>query len=321
MARKSSRSPVITALKRACHDEAQAVGLLEQMRWGESPACPRCSDMDVYQMQSRGGGREANYRWRCRGCGDRFTVRTGAIFEESRLPLSVWCHALWRACASKKGVSAKQIERECEVSYKTALYLMHRIRWAMAEGWDGKPPLKGTVEVDETYVGGKPRYRKKRGEQKQTGRGTRKTPVVALVERGGNVRLQVMERVTARHLGQAIAENVDQSSRLITDDFGGYRYVGRYFRGGHEKIRHKYREYVRKGTDVHSNTVEGVFSLLKRGVMGTFHSISKRHLHRYLSEFEYRHNTRHDDDGERVRKLVRQSEGRRLVYTSQTDVA
>jgi transposase-like protein len=177
----------------------------------------------------------------------------------------------------------------------------------------GTKLLIGTVEVDETYVGGKPRYRHSGG----TGRGTTKAPVVAMVQRGGDVRFRYMERITAGNLEAAIAANASVSARLITDELNAYRGVGRAFSGGHHTVTHSQREYSRG--DVHSNTVESVFSLLKRGVMGTFHSISKKHLPNYLNEFEFRWNTRKADDGERVSRVIRAVEGKRLQYRESVD--
>ena len=226
--------------------------------------------------------------------------------------MRVWAHAMWRVCASKKGVSALQVKRETQISYKSALYLLHRIRFVMAEGAEAKP-IGGygkTVEADETYVGGKLR----RGENihNKRGRGTSKTPVIAMVERGGNIRFRVMERVTAETLGAALAENVDPSGRLMTDALRDYREPGRTFYGGHEAVNHTAGEYVRG--DAHNNTAESAFSLLKRGMMGTFHSVTKYHLHRYLAEFAFRWNTRYLADGDRAALAVRAVEGKRLRY-------
>ena len=238
-----------------------------------------------------GGGRNKDYRWRCRGCRKMFTVRTGPIFEESRLQLRVWVYAFWKACSSKKGISALQLSREMEITHKSALFVLRRIRHGL--GQDDAPKLQGTIEADETFVGGRPRYK---GQSKR-GRGTNKVPVLGMVERNGNVRFRMMERLTADRIGEVIAENADLTCRLITDDLNLYEPVGKAFKGGHEAVRHSAGEYVRMGTDIHSNTVESVFSLIKRGVMGTFHSISRKHLPNYLNEFEFRHDTRHVDDG------------------------
>lgn len=164
--------------------------------------------------------------------------------------------------------------------------------------------------VDETYVGGKPRNRRPGGQGQHS-----KTPVIGSVQRGGDVRLHVMERVTAAGLKKALEEQVDRSSRLMTDESSAYTLLGREFEGGHETVNHSRREYARG--DAYTNTIEGAFSLLKRGVYGTYHSVSKKHLHRYCSEFEFRYNARKVDDGERVARAVKAIEGKRLTYREQ----
>ena len=142
----------LAEIPRACINETAAVEFLEKQRWGNNPACPRCGDTDVAKMHDKDGNRNKRCLWRCHGCKKQFTVKIGTIMEDSRIPARVWCHAFWRACSSKKGVSALQISRECHITYKSALFLMHRIRFGMAEpNHDVK--LKGTVEMDETYVG------------------------------------------------------------------------------------------------------------------------------------------------------------------------
>lgn len=310
-------SPILSALRAAAQSEAAAVLFLEQQRWNGAPSCPRCGDIDVYAMKARDGERNKDYRWRCRGCKQFFTVRTGTIFEETRLPLRVWVTAFWKACANKKGISALQLSREMEITHKSALFVLRRIRHGL--GYDNEPMLKGTVEADETYVGGKPRNPRHSQAGKVAGRlpahASNKVPVMAVVERGGDVRFQALERVTGDTMTKFIAAHVDiLSARLMTDEHPGYRYVGGYMRGGHESVKHSLREYVRTGTDIHSNTVEGVFSLLKRGIVGTFHSVSVKHLPNYLNEFEFRHNTRKMNDGDRVAKAIRKVDGKRLTY-------
>ena len=315
MSNRAPKSPILAELRRATIDEKTAVEFFERHRWGSDTGCPRCGSTNVYQMSDRKTGvRNKDYRWRCRDCKRMYTVRTGTIFEETRLPLRHWCFAFWKACASKKGVSALQISRECEISYKSALFLMHRIRYAMAYGHMLPPArkLSGTVEVDETYVGGKPRYP---GKGKR-GRGTAKTPVLGIVERGGDVRFEVMDRVTAATLEHAVAEHVDTDSRLITDELNAYIRVGRHYRK-HDRIKHKDRQYVRG--DVHTNTVEGTFALLKRGIYGTYHSVSKKHLHRYLGEFAFRYNRRGINDDERVVAAIKRADGKRLPFRTLVD--
>lgn len=244
---KREASPTLKGLRVAANDDRAAVELLEARRWGAAPACPRCGDLSVYQMRdAQSGERNRDYRWRCRGCRRMFTVRTGTVMEESRLPLRVWCYAFWRACSSKKGVSALQISRKCEISYKTALYLMHRIRAGVAEL--AAPKLSG-IEADETYVGEKPRNRRPGGQGQ-----TDKTPVVGVVERGGDVRFRMMERVTAKGLAAALAECVEPDARLMTDESNAYTVLGRAYGGGHETVNHGRREYVRD--DAYTNTIE-----------------------------------------------------------------
>ncbi|MFG0326946.1 MAG: IS1595 family transposase [Phycisphaerales bacterium JB037] len=307
-----NKSEIVRGVPMACADESAAVEFMERRRWGDTPCCPRCGDTDVYQMKNRKTGqREAGYRWRCRGCGKQYSVRTGTVLEESRIPVRHWCYALWAACASKKGVSAKQIQRQTGVSYKSALFMMHRIRWAMTRSDDG-PKLSGTVEVDETYVGGKPRYKGwTAGGPKARKKWSDKTRVVGMVERGGSVRAEVSQGVTVKNLAACVREHVDRSSRLMTDENRAYNRVGPEY-ASHEKVTHSRGEYARG--DVTTNTVEGFFSLIKRGIYGTYHAVSKKHLHRYITEFEFRYNHRAIDDGARLEALIRSGEGKRLTY-------
>jgi transposase-like protein len=305
----SNKSALVAAIPRACADESAAVEFMETYRWKQTgPCCPHCGDTNVYQMKDRKTGeRNKRFLWLCKGCKRQYTVRVGTVFEDSRIPLRHWCFAFWAASVSKKGVSALQIKRQTGLTYKSALFLMHRIRWAMAD--ENPTKLSGTIEADETYVGGKPRYL---GQHKR-GAGSGHAAVVALVERGGRVRSMHMQRVTGANLAKAIRENVSpKDSRLITDERQWYNRVGREFAGGHEAVNHRNKEWARG--DVTTNTIEGVFSLLKRGIYGTFHSVSKKHLHRYLAEFDFRYNNRRIDDGARTALVIRQAEGKRLRY-------
>ncbi len=302
------KDKVLRDIPLACQDELAAVEFMESQRWGNTPACPHCGSIAVYQMKDAKGGRSKRYLWRCHDCKKQFTVRIGTVFEESRIPLRHWCYAFWAACASKKGVSAMQISRQCSVSYKSALFMMHRIRWAMAD--ETIAGLTGIVEADETYVGGKPR--KRSGKKYKHGRGTSKTPVSLVVQRDGPARARVIPDVTGKSLKAAIYEHVDPSARLHTDEFLSYKSLRYEWPGGHEVVRHSIEEFSRNG--VHTNTAESFFALLKRGLYGTFHAVSKKHLHRYIAEFQFRWNTRKLDDGRRLTAVIRAAEGKRLQY-------
>jgi len=231
-------SPILKALRAATHSEQAAVEFLEVQRWGDSPACPKCGSADVYRMTATDGSRNKDFRLRCRDCKVMLTVRTGTVFAETRLPLRVWVYAFWRACASKKGISALQLAREMEITHKSALFVLRRIRHGLgADTADQK--LVGTVEVDETYVGGKPRYRG----TKPHGRGTKKAAVVGMVQRQGEVRFRMMERLTSDRMIDVLREHADGTCRVITDDLNIYDPMGLVFKGGHESVRHSVREY------------------------------------------------------------------------------
>jgi transposase-like protein len=307
MKMKKIKDEVLSNIPEACTDELAAVEFMENQRWGKQPACPHCGSIKVSKMTDSNGGRNKRFLWRCHDCKRQFTVRIGTVFEDSRIPLKVWCHSFWRACASKKGVSALQISRECHITYKSALFLMHRIRYAMTVPQQ-QEKLQGTVEADETYVGGKPRFK---GYSKR-GRGTQKTPVLALVERNGNIRVRVIPNITSKTLKAEMQKEIDKRARIITDEFPVYRNIGKEFTGGHDVICHNRREYVRG--DVYTNTAESFFALLKRGVYGTFHAVSKKHLHRYIGEFAFRWDTRKLNDGARITKAIKNAEGKRLTY-------
>jgi transposase-like protein len=304
----SDKSEIVAKLPRACTDEVAAIAFMEEQRgWAAKPICPRCESENVYRM----GTTSERPLWRCRACNRQYTVRIGTVFEDSRIPLRHWCYAFWRACSSKKGASALEIKRHTGLTYKSALFLMHRVRFAMMDDSNDSPKLTGTVEVDETYVGGKARG-PKRGKQYWN---ARKMQVVALVQREGPIKTVTrpfgQQRVTAKTVKDIIRENVDPSATIYTDEWKGYRHLDREF-PGHETVNHGSREYVRG--NVHTNTVENFFGLLKRGLYGTFHSVSRKHLHRYVGEFAFRYNTRKMEDGERTREAIVRAQGKRLVY-------
>ncbi|MGA7056305.1 MAG: IS1595 family transposase [Terriglobales bacterium] len=304
-----SKSAVIENIPLACSDELAAVEFLEKQRWGNDPACIKCGSVEVYKMKdAKTGKRNRRYLWRCRDCQEQYTVRIGTVYEESRIELRHWCYAFWRACTSKKGVSALEIKRHCQISYKSALFLMNRIRFAMAPDPDA-PKLMGTVECDETYIGPrKTRYKGMSG----VGRSTSKIPVFCAVERQGEIRRRIVADVTAASLKGAIREEVDRRSRIVTDEFAAYRGLGKEYVGGHDTVAHSTKEFARG--DVHTNTAESSHALVKRGIVGIYHNVSREYLHRYLWQFDFMWNTRMLNDGERTVLAMKAAEGKRLMY-------
>jgi transposase-like protein len=314
-----AKSQIIRDLPIACSDERAATDFLECQRWGASPACPKCGDTDVRKMMNRDGTERSKLlRWRCMGCRAQYTVRTGTVMEDSAIPLRHWCLAFWKLCASKKGISALQIQRETGLSYKSALYLMHRIRFGLTP--DGPAPkLTGIVEADETYVGGKTPNRTRgerlalraQGHKRMPKQDNQKVPVVALVQRGGDVRAMVVPTVTASNVLAILTAHVDPSARLMTDDSNVYDKVGKPF-ASHDSVKHSLYEYVRG--EAHINSAESFFSRLKRQLYGTHHAMSPKHLHRYVAEVAFKHNTRWFEDGERVVRAIHGADGKRLRY-------
>jgi transposase-like protein len=287
---------------RLTEDEARTI--LENILWPDGPMCPHCKSRNATRITSK-SEKVRDGLLQCNACRGQFTVTVGTVMHRSHITLRQWVQAFHAMCASKKGISALQLQRNLGLkSYQAAWHLAHRVRFAM-KGGPLKKALKGTVEVDETYIGGKSRLGKR-------GRGSeRKTPVVALVERGGRIRTRPVERVSATALKRAIRENVRKDARIMTDDFSSYHGLDREFAGGHEIVNHGEREYVRG--DVHVNSAESFFALLKRGVHGTFHHVSKTHLHRYCDEFGFRWDYRKATDGERTVAAIQGVAGKRLI--------
>jgi transposase-like protein len=286
-------------------DEDQARLYLEKLRWPDGPVCPHCGAKDGhYPLQAKEGSKESVRKgvWKCNKCRKQFSVTVGTVFERSHVPLSKWLLATYLICSSKKGISSHQIHRMLGVTYKTAWFMTHRIRYAM----DQKPKRKlmGVVEADETYVGGKAPGKRGRG-------AWNKTPVFSLVERNGKVVSTVVERVTGRNLRAFMVKNVASTAKIMTDDYVIYSGVNVLF-ASHDVVQHKKKEYARG--KVHTNTVEGYFSIFKRGIIGVYHHVDSNHLHRYVSEFDFRYNERKIDDTKRSIKALIGIEGKRLMY-------
>ncbi|MBE0672581.1 MAG: IS1595 family transposase [Anaerolineales bacterium] len=281
------------------NDTETARQYIEKMRWPDGkPVCPHCGCVDdVYRLTPKVASKSPARLGvlKCKHCRKQFTVTVGTIFEGSHIPLNKWLQAIYFMCTRKKGISAHQLHRMMGVTYKSAWFMVQRIRHAMFD--DAKKPLiEGTIEADETYVGGKGRGKR--------GRGTSKAPVFSLIERNGKARSCHVDNVKGSTLTAIMNDNVNIKSQVMTDSYKAYN-------PKHQQVGHS-REYIR-GT-VHTNVAESYFSLLKRGILGTFHHVSKEHLQRYLDEFDFRWTHRKMADDQRMAKAVMQIEGKRLHY-------
>lgn len=289
------------------HNEGSARKYLENIRWKDGkPVCPHCGSInDHYPLKPKkftSGLR--NGVWKCKDCRKQFSVTVGTVFERSHIPLHKWLMAVQLICSSKKGMSANQLHRLLGITYKTAWFMSHRIRYAMEQNYHNKEKLIGIIEVDETYVGGKGKGKRGRGSKS-------KTPVFSLIERNGNVRSFRVEHVTAKNLKEIIRNNVDKTSTLITDEFKSYFGLDKEY-PIHYVVNHGKKEYV--NGIAHTNTMEGYFSILKRGIIGVYQHIGKQHLHRYLAEFDFRYNARNIDDFCRSDFALNSIGGKRLFY-------
>lgn len=289
--------------------EDEARGVLEGIRWPEGPVCPHCGSMKVTRLEAK-SDKVRDGVIQCNDCRGQFTVTVGTVMHLSHITLRQWVQGFYSMCSHKKGVSALQLQRNLGLhTYRAAWHLAHRIRIAMNEG-PLAGTLKGVVECDETYVGGKPR--RNRDRHNKRGRGTTKAPVMVLVERNGEAVSHPIERVDAENLKSAIRETVDRQSTIMTDEWAPYNGIGQEFAGGHHVVRHILGEYVNGSAS--TNTAESYFALLKRGVHGTFHHVSKQHLGKYCKEFQFRWNHRKVNDGKRAEAAIKGADGKRLTY-------
>ncbi len=305
-------SPKVDLRAAIYHDEDKARAHLEALLWPQGPVCPRCGVMDDRITKLAGKSTRPGV-YKCKDCRKPFSVTVGTVFERSKVPLTKWLLAAQLMASSKKGFSALQLMRMIGTNYETAWFMFHRLREAAADPKGG--PLGGEgkiVEVDETYIGGKEKN-KHASKKLNAGRGSvGKMPVVSLVERDGTTRSFHIANVTGKSLRPTLLKHIDAKSRLVTDESGVYLHVGKEF-SDHGTVNHTAGEYV-KADGTHTNTVESSFALLKRGVYGTFHSISEAHLHRYLAEFDFRANRRNISDAERANALLAAGKGKRLMY-------
>ena len=296
----------------------------EKQRWPDGAVCPFCGLVgESYRLKAKPDSKSPVRAgvWKCGGCRKQFTVTKGTIFEDSHIPLNTWLMAIHLICASKKGMSAHQLHRMLGVTYKSAWFMVHRLRYAAAQD-PMAVQLTGIVEMDETYIGGK---RRKSERPKKAKKGEQppdnpyiladKQAVLAMVERGGDVRSHhITTRVNAANLRPVIQHHVEYGARIMTDS--GTVLHGAIHPRKHDQVNHSAEEYGRyeRGVCISTNTVEGYFSILKRGIFGTYHHVGSQHLHRYLSEFDFRYNTRKITDGERSCRLIGKVSGKRLMY-------
>lgn len=320
----------IPALAAKVTDEASAYEFLEELRWGDEPVCPHCGTIgNAAFLNAKGEGRKTRTGkisprrvWKCREkeCRKQFTVLVGTIFHGTKIPVRTWLFVVVEMCASKNGVAAREIQRKYGLTPKSAWFMTQRIRHAMVDAAPGS--LVGTIVADETYIGGKPRY--KSGSMRAEGGEKHYPPkakVFTLLNRDtGEVRSRVVPDVTADTLSQAIMQSVDvDRSRLWTDESHVYNRVGTFFGLGHDAVYHAGHEYARG--EITTNAVESFFGQLKRSIDGTHHHVSHEHLHRYLAEFDFRYTTRRMTDAQRVNRLMGQTANRRLSYRPLTSGA
>jgi transposase-like protein len=293
------------------HNEQSAYDYVESLLWPDGPICPHCGSSGDKIGRLSGKTTRAGLR-KCYACRKPFTVKIGTIFEDSHAPLHLWLQAVHLICSSKKGISTRQLQRTLGCGMKTAWFMGHRIRAMMERKSDMfAPPLGGkgkTLEADVTYVGRKPGTKVGRG-----GAG-HMNPVFALVERDGEARSFHVPNITGNTLASKLSFHASRQSRFMTDEAPVFKELGWNF-ASHGSVKHSANEYVRG--DAHTNTIEGFFSILKRGVYGTYQHVSEAHLHRYLSEFDFRYNNREKvgiGDVERADRALIGAKGKRLTY-------
>ena len=288
------------------HNEAAAFAFVEQRVWPEGPVCPHCGGVErISKMQGK-STRQGLYK--CYQCRKPFTVRMGTIFESSHVPLHIWLQAMYLIAGSKKGISSNQLHRTLGVTLKTAWFMSHRIREAMRRG--DLAPMGGVVEVDETYIGNLP------NSGNPTAGYQHKMKVLSLVSRGtGEARSVVVERVCADSVLPIVKANIAAEAHVMTDSHRVYRKIIPPHFASHSVIRHEFNHYA--DGDIHTNTIEGFFSIFKRGMRGVYQFCSEKHLHRYLAEFDFRYSNRQAvgcNDEDRAGRLLSGIVGKRLTY-------
>lgn len=297
------------------HNEEEAYKFVESKLWPQGPVCPRCKGTD--RINKMGGKSTRIGTYKCYECRKPFTVKVGTIFESSHIPMRFWLQAIYLISSSKKGISSHQLHRTLGITVKSAWFMTHRIREAMRDG--GLSPLgtgSGTVEVDETFIG-RDFNKKPKGTKK--GRGyEHKNKILSLVDRStGRSRSMVVDNLQAKTLIPILRANIDKEARILTDEAGQYRHVRMHFRD-HGFVRHGIGEYVSKDDKtLHTNTIEGFFSIFKRGMKGVYQHCGHNHLNRYLAEFDFRYSNRIAngiDDQQRADLILKGAASKRLTY-------
>jgi len=279
-----NRPPSLFEILEKFRTEEACIAHLAQIRWPDGVRCLKCLGQRISEFHTKGKTGKPRHLYECMDCKYQFSVTTGTVFHDSHLPLTKWFLAIYLICSAKKGIPAKQLQRELAVSYKTAWYMAHRIRLAMQEDSEFCPKFVGIVEVDETYLGGRGTGKRGRG-------AANKVPVVGMKDRtSGQIRLQMVGNVKATTLAEFIRAHIAKGSHVHTDEFRSYLWLDSS-EFTHSAVNHR-DTYVRD--DVHTNGVENVWSLFKRGIMGIFHKVSSKYLPLYLDEFSFRFNNRDD---------------------------
>lgn len=282
----------------AIPDEQAAIDHFRALRWKDGAYCPHCGSVKVYHFSD-------NRTHKCGDCRQRFSIKVGTIFEDTKIPLRKWFAAIWMLTSHKKGIASTTLAKDIKVTQKTAWFMLHRLRHA-ATTKSFNAPLQGTVEADETFIGGKEKN-KHASKRKHVGTGgAGKIAVMGLQERGGELRTMIVDDLKAKTVQAEVAAHVEPGSTVMTDEFGGYRGLQKTY--DHQTVRHSFGEYVRG--EAHTNSIESVWALLKRQIYGIHHWVSDKHLSRYLSESSWRFNRRGFGEGERLNALIVASTGR-----------
>jgi transposase-like protein len=284
------------------NSEEKCIEHLALLRWNGKPECPYCGHNESYEMNVKGRGK----RWKCTKCHKQYSVRIGTIFEESKLPLKKWFIAIYLDSAHKKGISSHQLSRDLKITQKAAWFMLHRIRETYRP--DQNIQFNKEIEIDETYYGGleKNKHKSKRTKYAQ-GRSTKsKTPILGILQRKGKIYALPVKDTKSENIYPIIKDKVKFGSKIFTDEWRSYKVLGLNY--DHSIVNHSADQFV--DGNVHTNTIESFWALLKRGLTGIYHNVSDKHLEKYINEFTFRFNNREMTDGSRFDVCLANSKGR-----------